>query len=193
VTITLLRASDRIERPWKNGGGATREIAISPERTGFVDFDWRISMATVAAAGPFSLFPGIERMLVVLSGRMRLTIKGRGVHDLTPDSPPLTFPGDIDVHGEAIGGPVVDLNLMVRRDRYGGIMHRQEQAGTTVVDEKESVIVLAQTPFVVLGRNQSIDAAPLDAIRIEGPDRVQVPGGSIRISIRRLQPLRSGL
>ena len=50
---------------WKNGGGSTTEIAVFPPDAGFDDFDWRVSLATVAADGPFSAFPGIERTLAM--------------------------------------------------------------------------------------------------------------------------------
>ena len=54
--------------PWKNGGGSTTEIAISPPDAGFDDFDWRISVATIAADGPFSAFAGIDRVITLLAG-----------------------------------------------------------------------------------------------------------------------------
>ena len=66
--MRLLRASDHRRMPWKNGGGMTVEIAVSPEGAGIEDFDWRVSMAFVEQDGPFSIFPGIDRTLAVLSG-----------------------------------------------------------------------------------------------------------------------------
>ena len=50
--------------PWKNGGGETAEIAVSPPGAALDDFDWRLSMARVETDGPFSAFPGIDRTLV---------------------------------------------------------------------------------------------------------------------------------
>ena len=58
-------ASARQFRPWKNGGGETAEIAVSPAGAGFDDFDWRISTAIVAQSGPFSGFPGVDRVLTL--------------------------------------------------------------------------------------------------------------------------------
>ena len=51
--------------PWKNGGGSTTEIAIAPPGAGLDDFDWRISLATISEDGPFSVFPGIDRTLIL--------------------------------------------------------------------------------------------------------------------------------
>ena len=63
---TILTASSYRRMPWKNGGGETVEIAVSPEGAALSEFDWRISMATVATDGPFSIFPGIDRTLSIL-------------------------------------------------------------------------------------------------------------------------------
>ena len=69
VALEVLRASERTPVPWKNGGGVTREVAVSPAGSSLDDFDWRVSVADIRAAGPFSRFPGIERQMAVLSGR----------------------------------------------------------------------------------------------------------------------------
>ena len=47
--------------PWKNGGGATRELACWPPGAGIDAFDWRVSVASVAASGPFLAYPGVDR------------------------------------------------------------------------------------------------------------------------------------
>ena len=43
--MRLLSAKDRIARPWKNGGGVTRDVAIAPPDANLDTFDWRISFA----------------------------------------------------------------------------------------------------------------------------------------------------
>jgi environmental stress-induced protein Ves len=65
--------------PWKNGGDETTEVAAGPPGASLETFDWRISMAHIAQSGPFSLFPGVDRTLAVLSGvGIRLSVAGRG-------------------------------------------------------------------------------------------------------------------
>ena len=91
MTLTVLRAGDRKAVPWKNGGGVTREIAAWPPGSGFDDFAWRVSMAEVREDGPFSNFAGVDRILTVLEGAMRLTIEGGGVFELSLDTPPSAF------------------------------------------------------------------------------------------------------
>ena len=54
--------------PWKNGGGVTTELAMSPPGAGLDNFDWRVSLASIAEDGPFSQFPGVDRTLVMVAG-----------------------------------------------------------------------------------------------------------------------------
>ena len=120
--MKILRASDHKRMPWKNGGGETVEIAVSPEGSGLASFDWRVSMATVATDGPFSIFPGIDRTLAILDGNgMVLDIEGSTPVLLTTASDPLAFPADIPVAARLQDGAITDLNVMTRRD---GLAHR---------------------------------------------------------------------
>lgn len=107
--------AERQFRPWKNGGGQTAEIAVSPPGTGFDDFDWRVSTAIVATDGPFSCFPDVDRVLTVIEGgAMRLQVSGQG-HVLDATSPPLAFAGDAACTAALIDGPLLDFNVMTRR------------------------------------------------------------------------------
>ena len=54
--------------PWKNGGGTTQEIACWPPGAGLSEFGWRVSIATIAAPGPFSVFADIDRSIMLLEG-----------------------------------------------------------------------------------------------------------------------------
>ena len=68
--VLHLSRDDARRVPWKNGRGATEELALWPRDSRFEqdDFEWRISKAVVDESGPFSMFPGFERILVVLRG-----------------------------------------------------------------------------------------------------------------------------
>jgi environmental stress-induced protein Ves len=107
----LIELADVAPTPWRNGGGTTRELCAWPDAQ---DWRWRVSVAEVASAGPFSHFPGVQRWLAILRGPgVRLRLDGRAL-ELTPDSAPLAFAGDVAVSCELKDGPVQDLNLMVR-------------------------------------------------------------------------------
>jgi environmental stress-induced protein Ves len=115
--MRLLRAADRAATPWKNGGGVTREIAAWPRGAGLDAFDWRVSLADVAADGPFSAFPGVDRVLTVIGGEgLVLEVEGRAVR-LEPGAP-FAFPGEAGVMARLTAGPIRDLNVMVRRGAW---------------------------------------------------------------------------
>jgi len=107
--------------PWKNGGGVTRELACFPPRASFDDFIWRVSIADVHASGPFSSFPGIDRVITLLDGDgMRLEFADGKVHALTDPLVPFVFAGEAQLHAALAGAPSRDFNLMLRRDRARG-------------------------------------------------------------------------
>ena len=68
--VLQLGAADARVLPWKNGRGTTTELALWPPDSNFEggEFDWRLSIAPVDEPGPFSSFPGVERILTVTQG-----------------------------------------------------------------------------------------------------------------------------
>jgi environmental stress-induced protein Ves len=114
--LRLVPRASLVAMPWKNGGGVTRQIACFPPDSDIGSFAWRISTAEVTADGAFSRFDGIDRRLYILDGAglaLRMGAKTRRV--LTGEH--IDFPGEEEVHGALIDGPVADLNIMVRRER----------------------------------------------------------------------------
>lgn len=107
--------------PWKNGGGVTRELACFPPGAGFDDFIWRVSVADVNTSGPFSSFPGIDRIITLLDGDgMRLDFSDGKLYALTAKLLPFSFLGEAQVHAELVGAASRDFNLMLRRGRATG-------------------------------------------------------------------------
>ena len=106
--------------PWKNGGGSTREIACWPPGAGLDDFGWRVSIATIAAPGPFSVFPGVDRSIMLLDGAgVRLvSADGKVDHRLDAAHVPFAFDGAAEVDCRVIDGPTTDFNVMTRRGRF---------------------------------------------------------------------------
>lgn len=154
--MQIIRSTSYTRMPWKNGGGETAEIAVSPAGADFAAMDWRLSMATVASDGPFSSFPGIDRTLSVLAGALRLEIDGAPV-DLMEMSPPHTFPGDAAVTGFVLRGPVTDLNVMTRRARLRHAVRRIAVAGEkTVTVAAGTLLLFCHTGAVVLPAGETL-------------------------------------
>ena len=108
--------------PWKNGGGSTREIACWPQGAGMDSFGWRVSVATLASSGAFSVFAGVDRQLLLLQGQgVRLhSSDGRVDHTLHRPWEPVAFAGDVPVHCTLTAGAAEDFNLMLRRGQWRG-------------------------------------------------------------------------
>ncbi len=179
--------------PWKNGGGETTEIAVSPEGATVDTFDWRLSMATVAEGGPFSTFAGIDRTLAVLDGDgLRLTVEGMGMTELTTGSAPLPFPGDAPTGAELIGGTVTDLNIMTRRGRMSHAMRLLDISGTIDISvAAPEVLVFCQRGSCRLHADDKTAAlGPLDTAHIDRtPQALRVEtDGTARIFLIELSP-----
>jgi len=115
--------ADARRRPWKNGRGATDELALWPEGADFerAAFSWRISRSRVEGPGPFSSFPGFERILVVTSGAGLVLEHGEHAPRarLRPLEP-YRFSGDWPTSAGLPGGAIDDFNVIVRRAAGAG-------------------------------------------------------------------------
>lgn len=119
--MSILRGGDVPATPWKNGMGRTRELAIHPAGADLRNFTWRVSVAEVDRAAPFSAFPGVDRQIALLDGEGFLMRFDDGrEHALLAPFVPFAFPGEAAVDATLAGGPTRDFNLMLRRGSATG-------------------------------------------------------------------------
>ena len=112
----VLRLADVPATPWRNGGGVTHELLAGPSASSSADapWRWRLSVAVIAANGPFSAFPGVRRWFTVIEGAgVELDLHGRTLVRRCEDTP-LSFDGAAAPACRLIDGPTRDLNLMLR-------------------------------------------------------------------------------
>lgn len=162
MTLTLLRAADRPAVSWKNGGGITYEVAAWPPGADFDTFDWRVSMAEVRRDGPFSVFPGVDRILTVLEGRLRLCVAGQPPIVLSHRTPPAAFAGDVATTATVEAAPVLDLNVMARRGCVRPTLGRLDGPALLAATRADRVVVAIVGP-VRLG---TVKLGPLDAAHV---------------------------
>ena len=128
--MKLISFDDLIATPWKNGGGITRELACYPAGAALDDFLWRVSIADISQSGPFSVFPGIDRVITLLEGGgMQLTFSDGESHALTTPLLPYRFRGEQIVNAQLAGTASQDFNLMLRRDAVDGSLQVRHEAG----------------------------------------------------------------
>ncbi len=172
--------------PWRNGGGVTREVVASggsdPQ-----DFDWRISIADVSQPGPFSAFPGVDRVITLVEGeRMDLVIDGvvhvLGLHES------FSFDGASQASCSLPAGPTRDLNVMTRSDRLSAAVAVRDLSETRPIAVSGSqVLVLLTGSAVVAGADESrAELNPLDAVCPSGL-HVRLVTGSGKVAVVRIE------
>jgi uncharacterized protein len=180
--MRILRQSEFRVMPWKNGGGEMIDIIASPEAASLDAFDWRVSMARVVRDGPFSVFPGIERSMILLEGEgLTLIIEGHGETRLTRQSPPFVFPGDAATRSRLVAGPILNLNVMTRRGRIAAAVTRHRTAHPQQCDPKRAtLLVLLRGATGTIGKEPMQDG---DAVLLAEADPVMtlVPHGAAEI------------
>jgi len=212
ATLTLIGGAQLVASPWKNGGGVTREVAAFPADTGLDTFVWRVSVADVAQAGPFSRFAGIDRTLVLLSGAGMLLDEAQSgeavtTHALTQAFDTARFAGEAHIDARLVDGPTRDFNLMVRRDRAQGeldVWHttQQQAPGERTLSADVALLYCASGAIAVaLGDAEADSQAqrlePGDTLRIDAPNnlscRIKGEGALLAIRIRYTQPAAASI
>jgi hypothetical protein len=140
----------------------TRELAAWP--AGSADWVWRISVAEVAASGPFSRFADVQRWFAVLSGS-GVTLQMNGAeHRLTASSEPLEFDGALAVDCHLIDGRTQDLNLMVRQGLASARMQRIAGAQQFLGRAAKVLAVYARTGPAQLRDEQGLLTVPAHSL-----------------------------
>lgn len=174
---------------WKNGAGWTREIHVEPEAAGSGgnaageiasgspgNWLWRLSIAEIEQDAPFSLFPGIDRELVLLQGNgLRLRFDDGVEHLLEPPFQRLRFAGERGVAGTLTDGRTEDFNLMWRRDRIATQVLHRPLVGSMVV-----FVDPGQTWVIHLLAGQAL-LAGLDDVQISTGDTLLLRAGDERL------------
>jgi len=165
----LLKKVNYQSMPWKNGLGSTSQIAIAPADADFAQggYLWRVSSATVRAAGPFSQFPGYDRWLVVLSGE-GLLINGFPLLPLSP----FHFSGDELIHSELINDTVVDLGIIYRRDKVQAsvMLNSLQNSQTLALTKGTHFLYAVQGTFAA----EQVSISEGDTLQVEGPTMMEL-------------------
>lgn len=134
---------------WQNGGGITHQLCRQDDEQGLL---WRLSIAEVATAGPFSRFDNIDRIIMLLEGS-GFCLHGVADSPKVLDTPltPFAFAGETPIHCTLINGAVRDFNLMTRR----AAVTPQLQV-LSIGSEAQTLALSAQTLIYVASGNVAI-------------------------------------
>lgn len=174
MSVTVLR--DHVAMPWANGGGTTLQVARFPADG---DFDWRISLADMDTPGPFSVLPGIDRVLVLSDGG-RIGLTADGVRRELGELEPFAFPGETPYVCDLPDGPARDLNVMTRRGRVTVELNLLRDSDVVVSPRDETHII------VVLRGTVQIEDSTLayrEAAVLNGTNLIRVSGAAAHIAL----------
>jgi environmental stress-induced protein Ves len=151
--VRIQRFSEHTPMPWANGRGTSYEVA----RGGGDDWSWRVAIAPVIEAGPFSSLPGVDRHLVVMDkAPLSLTIDGESRE--VQQGELVSFAGESAVESFLPQGHTRDCGLMVRRGRTTGSM---TVVSSGVVDAR---ILVSVTRMSVVCEGEEISLEAGDAM-----------------------------
>src|SRR5581483_11958446 len=187
MPVTHLTPSTYRHMPWKNGLGVTIEIARSPQQG---DFDWRVSVARIDRDGPFSTFPGCDRVIVALDGAGMILTHPDTAAALAALEP-WRFRGEWTTTCVLRGGAIRDFNVITRRDVFSA------EVSILVLDAPHSLELAAATTILYCVSGHALaDATPVapdDTIIIEGAERLSIrPAGDRATLIRAEVSLSNG-
>ena len=164
--LRIIRSADYPARPWKNGGGTTRDIVVSPPGASLDDFDWRLSLAHVDRDGPFSRFDDVDRTLVLLSGAMTLHERDRRI-DLVRNEP-LAFEGERAIEAKVGSGSTLDFNVMSRRGRARHSVRRESfSEGANIEASMGSTIILFALEQGLIVEGEQLDVHDTAIITVQ--------------------------
>lgn len=118
MTTTLIRPEAYRPSRWKNGQGASFDIAGDPAGAGWSGVVWRVSIAEIEADCDFSDFSGIDRTFTAIAGR-GLTLEPAGQAPMVVEAlhRPVSFPGEWRIRCRLHDGPARAFNVLTARGR----------------------------------------------------------------------------
>lgn len=165
--LERLRASDYRRVRWKNDGGWTTEIALHEDAAGLL---WRVSIAEIERAGPFSHFPGVDRVLMLLDGSgIELDVDALPAQRLSRRFAQLAFPGEAAVQCRLLAGPTRDFNVMTRRGAIRAEVHARPLVDAMLLHGApgDSWLIHVHAGAAAVQRGDArLDAAVGDTLRV---------------------------
>lgn len=167
--------------PWANGRGTSYEIASDRNEAG--EWAWRLAMAPVNEDGPFSRIECVNRSLAVVEGAgMVLSVDRKKLQCLPMQV--IRFRGDAITEATLTDGPIMDINLMVRRKEADGDMAIFSDVG--LLDGASIVVAVGGSAQVQSGES-TVDLEPHDSVLECDADTVSLISGTVCVvSVKRL-------
>ncbi|WP_045837080.1 HutD family protein [Hyphomicrobium sp. 99] len=143
ATLEIIRSAEFREGRWPNRAGVSWDIASAPMDALPAQCDWRFATALIEGDAPFSVFPGVDRIVTLIDGEgFTLDVKDFGAVHANRRFLSRAFPGDSPTVCHVQAGPSTVLNLLFARDRL--------RAEVSVLKEGDHVLAPAACEVLLL-------------------------------------------
>jgi environmental stress-induced protein Ves len=183
--IRIIRQEEYIEGRWRNGQGVSWEIA-SFKKEGAADFSWRFAKARIDNDVPFSIYPGMDRIFMMIEGQgMDLEFEGGRVLQVHKKFVPHVFSCDVPLVCKLRGGPSLDLNLFTARGAFTSTceVRKLRSSEKLTIQVPVTVAYLLEGDCVFGGTNLKTG----DSAVIEGQSSVEIQSHDAVLYLGHLQ------
>lgn len=161
--------------PWKNGGGMTRMLAARDEGDKTL---WRLSLADIQRDGPFSTFPGLQRVLTIVAGD-GIDLSSKDGTLMARPWQPLPFAGDLELDSTLVGAESQAFNLMFDGARLNAQVSPLIGGGADLPDAT-NVIFCGKGQVSVSGEDDLTDG---QGMVLKGAAKVKADGDTVSLVI----------
>lgn len=179
--IRFIPQSSLVEGRWRNGQGVSWEIASYKEE-GAADFSWRFAKARIDNDVPFSIYPGMDRIFMMIEGEgMDLEFEEGKVLQVLEKFVPHEFSCDVPLVCKLRGGPSLDLNLFTARGQW------RAECEVVIIDGKlqfnfqNQIIIIHALEGICTVGDQIL--ATGDTVIIEGKSSIECGGQNAKLYI----------
>jgi environmental stress-induced protein Ves len=162
---------DSIEkRPWKNGGGVTRQLSIGPAGATIDAFDWRVTLADIEPGDfAFSHFPGVERKTVLSGHGMSMAAQGTPRERFAAVAPlvVLQIDGEEALDASLEPAAIQAFNVMVRRDAARSRVSVHREAAVLPAGSDVAVFLCLRGSATLACRGRSATLREGEAVEVQ--------------------------
>lgn len=172
--LTRLSLATLPRERWRNGKGWTRLVAQADAGT---PPPWRVSLAEITEAAPFSVFDGIDRTTVLVQGGPVSLLAAEQQWTLSGPGDTAQYPGELALRNTAPADDTLFWNVMTQRGRATA-RTRLVRDKLVLPERGHSLIWVLRGTFDLAG-----EALPV-GIRIEAAEGLHWQGGTTRLAIQ---------
>lgn len=184
--LRLIRQSEMASGPWRNGMGVSWEIASHKEQDD-AEFSWRFAKARIDRDVPFSIYHGMDRVFMQISGNgLVLEFEGGQKIEVHQSNVPYAFACDIPLKCKLLDGPCFDLNLFTVRGKFEAQVSVLNLSGMETLDLTGvdavffalggSAVLSGQGGAVLLNKGDAAVASHEQAVNVAGHGAVVFVG-----------------